>query len=207
MENASSDARTPGIGMANEPTIDPRDRLSVSERTRQQILLWRSTLTRFVGAVAPSLLAALRSFPFFLYLPSPALADSTHKYLFSFDTPPGTKPMPTAVDSEGNLYVYNEGTNTVSKYHPDLQNHPLTPVNFSALGTNTIDGHGFGEDCPATPDDCDRVPSNGLGSSPNPGKVGTASRGRVQMDNSNGPAHGYIYVTNPAGGPGESAER
>ena len=132
---------------------------------------------------------------------TPALADSTHKYLFSVDTPSGTKPMPTAVDSNGDLYVYNDGTNTVSKYHPDLATHTLDPVNFSALGTNTIDGHGFGEDCPATPDDCDRVPSNGFGGSTNSGQGGNNLRGEVAVDNSTGPAHGYIYVVNPAGGP------
>jgi hypothetical protein len=124
----------------------------------------------------------------------PAQADSTHKFLYSFDTPIGTEPQPTAVDAEGHLYVYNDGPNTVSKY--DAEGHP---VDFSALGTNTIDGEGFGEDCPATPDDCDKVPENGFFDTPEPG--GNGLRGSVAVDTSEGPAAGYIYVTNPGGGP------
>jgi hypothetical protein len=101
-----------------------------------------------------------------------------------------------AVDRQGNVYVYNDGTNTVSRYDSNGN-----PAPFSALGTNTIDGHGFGEDCPNTPDDCDRVPSNGFGPSPDSSQGGNSLRGQVAVDNSDGPASGYIYVTNPAGGP------
>jgi hypothetical protein len=122
-----------------------------------------------------------------------ALADSTHKYIESWNTPLGTQPQPTAVDDEGNLYVYNEGTNTVSRY-----DRFGDPVPFSALGTNTIDGKGFGEDCPDTPDDCDKVPTNGFGAPP---FFGNNLRGQVAVDNSGGPADGYIYVVNGIGGP------
>jgi hypothetical protein len=122
-----------------------------------------------------------------------ASADSTHKFLYAFNTPPGSQPQPTAVDNEGNVYVYNDGPNTVSKY--DAEGNP---VNFSALGSNTIDGKGFGEDCPATPDDCDRVPENGFFAA---APYGNGLHGVVAVDTSSGPTHGYLYVTNPGGGP------
>jgi hypothetical protein len=62
------------------------------------------------------------------------------------------------------------------------------PVNFSALGTNVIDGAG-GLECPDVPTDCDRVPA---------GQLGPFITGKpiVQVDSSGGPTNGYIYVRN-----------
>jgi hypothetical protein len=123
-----------------------------------------------------------------------ASADSTHKFLYTFNTAPGSEPQAEAVDDAGNLYVYNDGPNTVSKY-----DSAGNPVEFSALQSNTIDGKGFGEDCPDTPDDCDRVPEGGFfDTDPT---FGNGLRGTVAVDTSSGPTHGYIYVTNSGGGP------
>src|SRR5829696_5740185 len=171
--------------------------MAESRKRRGRVSMKTSTPGRRSRRVVAVLFAAILAAVAALALGAvPALADSTHKYVESWPTPAGTEPIPMAVDDEGNVYVWNELPNTVSRY-----DGKGNPVPFASLGTNTIDGEGFGEDCPATPDDCDKVPSNGFGDT---GQALTSYRGFVSVDNSGGPADGYIYVSNPAGGPPEA---
>ena len=116
-------------------------------------------------------------------LVAPASAQTTHNFLHSFNVS-GGEPQVGGVDDEGNVYVYKFNSNTVSRY--DAEGNP---VNFSALDTNVIDGAG-GNDCPNTPADCDRVPGGGF--------FGTygGEGGIMAVDQSGGPANGYIYVAN-----------
>lgn len=65
------------------------------------------------------------------------------------------------------------GTPSIKRYNPDG-----TPADFSALGTNTIDGMGTG----------DETPQNGLG-------FASASESQIAVDNSGGATDGNIYVT------------
>src|SRR4029077_8455170 len=59
------------------------------------------------------------------------------------------------------------------------------PVDFSALGTNVIDGAGGGN-CPTTPADCDQTPWNTLGQPPG---------NSADMNQSTlGSTAGYMYV-------------
>ena len=121
---------------------------------------------------------------------APAGAQTTHKFLEYWDTPSGSSPEPQAVDREGNVYVYNGGDSTVSKYDPYGN-----PVEFTGLGSNTIDGTG-GPNCPTVKADCDRVPTGDLALG-----LFNGTAKQVAVDNSNGPAAGYIYVLNDLGGP------
>jgi hypothetical protein len=123
---------------------------------------------------------------------SSANANSVHLYETTWTTPSGSIPSPQAVDSQGNVYVYNAGFNSVSKYDSSGN-----PVNFSALGSNTIDGKGGGS-CSIVPADCDRVPA-GAFYAPSGGAVPT-----VAVDASSGPATGDIYVSNAGTGEGNS---
>ena len=108
--------------------------------------------------------------------------------------PAGSRPSPQAVDAQGNVYVYNKGFNSVSRYDP-----AGNPVNFSALGTNTIDGQG-GNNCPSVPSDCDRVPVGGLYAE----EGYYAHVPTVAVDATDGPTAGYIYVENAGTGDGTS---
>ncbi len=119
---------------------------------------------------------------------SGASAQTTHKYIETWSGTPGATVEVQGVDPQGNVYVFNRDDNTVEKF-----NYQGEPVNFSALGTNRIDGEG-GPNCPAVPADCDRVPV---------GHITGPSFGEnhvVAVDSSDGPAAGYIYVNNPDGG-------
>ena len=80
------------------------------------------------------------------------------------------------VDPQGNIVLLAEGA--VRKFSPAGE-----PVNFSALGTNVIDGAGGGN-CPATPSDCDETPWNSLG----PATVAAMNQSTT------GPTAGYMYV-------------
>jgi hypothetical protein len=120
---------------------------------------------------------------------APAVAQTTHKYLYSFNTPSGTRPVPGGVDHDGNIYVYNNDTKTISRYDANGN-----PVLFSALGSNTIDGEG-GNNCPAVPGDCDKVPLNRFYDGDGSG-CGCEQPGIVAVDTSGGPTDGYIYVSN-----------
>ncbi len=79
-----------------------------------------------------------------------------------------------AVDpASGDLLVIDAGTSTLSRFNPDG-----TPANFSALGTNTIDGIGPG----------DETPQGGLG-------FGGPSEVQVAVDDSGTATDGNIYLT------------
>ena len=135
-----------------------------------------ASMARLTWALALVALAAA-------FAATPALASSVHNYVKTWNTPPGSEPQAAAVDSAGNVYVYNAGFHSVSRYDPNGN-----PVPFTALGSNTIDGNG-GTNCPATPADCDRVPLNHLYSS-------FSFIPQVAVDSSDSPASGYIYVEN-----------
>jgi hypothetical protein len=84
-------------------------------------------------------------------------------------------PQGMAVDqSTGNLLVIDGEAGTVSRYNSDG-----TPVDFSALGTNVIDGVGAG----------DETPEGGLSFEEDGSLV------QVAVDNSGGVTDGNIYVT------------
>ena len=70
----------------------------------------------------------------------------------------------------------------LKRFHPDG-----TPANFSALGTNVIDGKrtGASNECPTVPADCDEIPQV-----PNSGRFGA----QVAVDRSGGITDGDIYV-------------
>src|SRR5215213_1166576 len=84
-----------------------------------------------------------------------AAAEATHKFLKNMALPVSGGVQPVGVDAQGNIIVLTDGT--IRKF-----SSTGAPVDFSALGTNVIDGAGGG-DCPATPADCDQTPWNGLG--------------------------------------------
>jgi WD40 repeat protein len=87
-------------------------------------------------------------------------AATAHPFLETFGSlaqPTFSAPGPMAVDpSTGDLLVIEKGDNSVRRYNPDG-----TPANFTALGTNVIDGKGNGE-CATVPADCDETPANEL---------------------------------------------
>ena len=128
-------------------------------------------------------------------LPPLAAAQTTHPFLGKIELANGQGPQPSGVDSEGNLIVWLENQEEVAKFDSNGN-----PVDFSALGTNILDGRG-GFECPTTPSDCDRVPPNGFGVGipeyqQNGGRV-------VVVDQSHGPQAGDIYVSNGKEGGGE----
>ena len=119
---------------------------------------------------------------------STALADTTHVFERYIDIPGAEEVQPVDTDAQGNLLIWRNDTNDLIKVDPNGN-----PVNFSALGTNVLDGAGD-FDCPKTPSDCDQMPTtNGF-------QNGTSSTGYIRnivgVDHSNGPASGYIYITN-----------
>jgi hypothetical protein len=116
-------------------------------------------------------------------LVTPASAATTHKLLGQVTLASGTNPQPSGVDPEGNIIVFLDDQEVIAKYDPSGN-----PVNFSALGTNVIDGEG-GLECPVVPTDCDRVPAGKLGPFVKDNNI-------VVVDSSGGPANGYIYVRN-----------
>lgn len=151
----------------------------------------RSRLRAGARAGKPALVASLLAIAACLAMSATAGAQTTHKLLETWNTPVGSEPQVQAVDKSGDVYVYNTGNNTVSKYSPTG-----APIAFSALGSNTIDGEG-GPNCPAVPADCDRVPVGHIG---DPSYSFTETDHLVAVDDSNGPASGYIYVINQDGG-------
>ncbi len=118
---------------------------------------------------------------------SAATADTTHVFLKDITVATGGGVEPEGVDAQGNLIVWLNEQHAVAKYDTNGN-----PVNFSALGTNMIDGSG-GHNCPTTPADCDRVPTtNGFTGVTRTNEIVNL----VAVDNSGGPANGYIYVLN-----------
>jgi Tol biopolymer transport system component len=89
-----------------------------------------------------------------------------------------------AVDqSSGDLLVIDHSAGTVDRYHEDG-----TPADFSALGTNVIDGIGASPSCTPPSAECDGTPQEGL-------FFGPATEVQVAVDNSGGATDGDIYVT------------
>src|SRR5215213_6137385 len=66
--------------------------------------------------------------------PQGAAAQTTHKFLRHL-TLPKEGGEPFAVDASGNLLVWFDDDSTIRKFSPNG-----APVNFSALGTNVLDG-------------------------------------------------------------------
>jgi hypothetical protein len=141
----------------------------------------RSTLATLAIAVGAVVLTA-----------GPASADTTHPFLGDITLSGGVSGANVAgVDDDGNLLVWLDGQHALAKF--DLAGNP---VNFSALGTNMIDGKG-NNDCPATPSDCDQIPViDGFPGFGGTGQTAYDSGVLAAVDNSGGPADGYIYVQN-----------
>jgi hypothetical protein len=120
---------------------------------------------------------------------SAATADTTHVFTKYITVANGGNVEPEGVDSQGNLIVWLNDEHAVAKFDANGN-----PVNFSGLGTNMIDGAG-GHNCPSVPADCDRVPTtNGFTTTTN--ASGSDALNVAAVDNSGGPADGYIYVVN-----------
>ena len=147
-------------------------------------------LRRHLRLVAPLLVLTAAA-----ATPASAGANSVHLYETTWNMPAGSHPTAQAVDKDGNLYVFNQGDLTVTRYDSNGN-----PAPFPALGTNVIDGKG-GNNCPATPTDCDRVP---LGKFIPIGSCGAGCTHPLTLavDSSDGPASGYIYVENAGNGVG-----
>lgn len=110
-----------------------------------------------------------------------ALGATVHPFITQFGA--FTNPQAVAVDqATGDIYVIDVGTETVSRFGSDL-----LPKDFSALGTNVLDGAGAG-DCAITPASCDQTPENGF-------LFDQPDAAQVAIDSSGGPADGDIYVT------------
>jgi hypothetical protein len=130
-----------------------------------------------------ALLAALCAFLAAVCLaPASASALGTHLFLETFggaSQPTFTSASGLAVDqSSGDLLVIDPGAGTVSRWNADG-----TPANFSALGTNMIDGQGG----------ADETPRGGL-------TLGLPEEVNVVVDNSGGATDGDIYVTGGGAG-------
>jgi hypothetical protein len=110
----------------------------------------------------------------------------THPYVGVFATV--ANPQALAVDqANGDVYVIDVGTQSVLRYDPSGN-----PADFSALGTNVLDGAGGGS-CPSTPADCDETPQNGFA-------FDAPSAAQIAVDNSGGVTDGDVYVTNSLNG-------
>lgn len=127
---------------------------------------------RFAAAIAASALFALA------VNVAPAAAAETRVFLETFSSaakPSFSGGISAAVDqSTGDVLVLEAGTAQISRYHSDG-----TPSNFSALGTNIIDGVGPGPD---------QTPENGL-------VFESAFYSQIAVDNSGTATDGNIYVT------------
>ena len=121
-------------------------------------------------------LAALFSLILLLSLPSSTLAGTLHPFESSF--PAGTNPQALTVDqATGEVLVIDVAGGAVLKF--DASGNP---VNFSALGTNVLDG------------------ASGVDLTPHGAfAFDSPSAAQVAVDNSGGPADGYLYVANLSG--------
>jgi hypothetical protein len=114
------------------------------------------------------------------FLLNAATSDAAFKFKETFGSaaqPSFETPAALAVDSAGDLLVVDLEAKTVSRFKSDG-----TADEFSALGTNVIDGLAGG---------ADETPQKGLsfGSNPSPRDF------QIAVDNSGGPTDGDIYVT------------
>ncbi|MEX2447891.1 MAG: hypothetical protein WD404_04005 [Solirubrobacterales bacterium] len=113
-----------------------------------------------------------------------ASAAKSHVFLEDFgsvEEPTFTRPAGMAVDqASGDLLVIDMTAQTLSRFHSDG-----TPSEFSALGTNVIDGAGGADETPQ---------GEVLGN------WGSAAEVQVAVDNSGAATDGNIYVTDSANG-------
>jgi hypothetical protein len=107
--------------------------------------------------------------------PAAAGAETTHQFLKNVPLPVNGAQL-MGVDPQGNVILFAEGA--IRKFSANGD-----PVNFSALGTNVIDGAGSGN-CPATPSDCDQTPWNSFG----PASLADMNQATT------GPTAGYMYA-------------
>jgi hypothetical protein len=118
-------------------------------------------------------LCAVMAFVGFLVFVGVAQAGKVHPFVSSF--PAGTGPQALAVDqATGDVLVVDVAAGAVLKF-----DSAGNPSNFSALSSNVLDGAG-GADA-----------TSGGGFVFDPGN----SANQVAVDNSGGPADGYVYVT------------
>src|ERR1043166_4959738 len=123
---------------------------------------------RFLAVVLGVLLSAGVLIP-----PSASAAHPFLETLGAAEQPSFVEAEGLAVDqSNGTLLVIDGEANTVSRWNPDG-----TPAEFSALGTNVIDGAAG----------ADETPEGGL-------SFGTAGEVQIAVDNSGGANNGNIYV-------------
>ena len=142
--------------------------------------VWRDTRFHRLAlrvAVAAGLLVALLS-------TTAAAAQPKHPFLEAFGSanePTFGQATQLAVDqSTGDVLVLDNETLTVSRWHADG-----TASNFSALGTNVIDGQGG----------ADLTPQNGI-----LGEYTSSNEVQVAVDNSGGATAGNIYITDSSHG-------
>ncbi len=128
----------------------------------------------------PSLLALISAFALILTLALSGQASASEVYKFketfgSAAHPTFASPMALAVDqSSGDLLVMDVGSDNISRFKPDG-----SPADFSALGTNVIDGAGG----------ADETPQKGLPF------FQSAGGSQIAVDNSGTLTDGNIYVT------------
>lgn len=128
-----------------------------------------------------------------------AAASSAQAFVFketfgSATQPTFVKPMALAVDQASHdLLVVDVEAKTISRFKADG-----TPDDFTALGTNVIDGKRSGpsNECPTILTDCDETPQNGLGFG-----FGNPREVQIVVDNSGGATNGDVYVTQPEESP------
>ena len=121
-------------------------------------------------------LAALFGLILLLSLSSSALAGTLHPFESSF--PAGSNPQALTVDqASGDVLVIDVAAGAVLKF--DAAGNPAS---FSALGTNVLDGASGADQTP-----------HGAFSFDSP------SAAQVAVDNSGGPADGFLYVANLSG--------
>jgi hypothetical protein len=113
---------------------------------------------------------------------APASATKTHFFLEDFGSaaqPSFLNPTSLAVDqSNGDVLVVDTFARTISRYKPDG-----TPDDFSALGSNVIDGEGAG----------DETPEGGLQFSSS--EFSVRNEVQIAIDNSGSASDGNIYLT------------
>jgi hypothetical protein len=122
-----------------------------------------------------------------------SLATTTHPFIENITVANGGGVQPEAFDENGNMIVWLNQEHTVAKFDTNGN-----PVAFTGLGTNVLDGKG-GFDCPTTAADCDRTQTNGFGDFSSIQDYSPYKA--VAVDDSGGPANGYIYVQNNHGCP------
>jgi hypothetical protein len=150
------------------------------------------------GIRAVSLVAGLALGACLLVSASASASGFVHTEEFGSAAQPSVaKPRALAVDPvSGDLLVVDvhevsptEFTGTISRYNPDG-----TAANFSALGTNVIDGEGSGPPCAPPSVECDGAPQHKL-------SFGFANPREVQIaiapPGAAGGTEGDIYVTQP----------